>query len=146
MYLGEVLNIRRIPKIINGLARVIRKSPHEFDAIAFRGMSGALVVPMLCRRLKKEMIVCRKESEKSHGQPAEGYLNCERYIIVDDFIASGATIRGIVEAIDDETRYPHPTPVAVYLYGKVANDNDRKGVKVRIDPGGGSEKLPIYLY
>lgn len=101
-YLQGSMDIEQLPEIVAGLAARIEESGLEFNAIAFRGMSGALVSPMLALRLGKGFIVCRKPSENSHAGAAEGSLSCGgNYIIVDDFISSGRTVWAIVAAIED---------------------------------------------
>jgi orotate phosphoribosyltransferase len=74
--------------------------PLIFDSIAFRGMSGALCAPTLAVRMKKNLIMVRKEGDKNHsGSLVEGFSNSKRYIIVDDFIDSGNTVCEIVKAV-----------------------------------------------
>ncbi len=122
-YLKDALDIKTLPKVVTQLANAILEKQLDFNAIAFRGMSGALVTPMLCRRLNKGMIVCRKESEQSHGDACEGFLIGGNYIIVDDFISGGSTVRGIDETIEKwRTKWidiPQTSPfnlIAVFLY------------------------------
>ena len=72
----------------------------DFDALAFRGVSGAIIAPVLALELRKSIIVVRKTAEKSHlGRTVQGDNNARRYIIVDDFIDSGATVQTIVKEI-----------------------------------------------
>lgn len=134
-YLSKVVDINTLPMVVNELAKLIRKQKLDFDAIAFRGMSGALVVPMLCYKLEKGMIVCRKESEESHGSSCEGYMAGGNYIIVDDFISSGSTIRGVVKTIDDwavkNTAGGVPfIPVGIFLYRDAGMEYSRTIINV----------------
>lgn len=72
----------------------------EFDAIAFRGMSGALIAPVVASRLKKSLIMVRKPNDDSHStHKVEGDSAARRYIILDDFCCNGDTQRAIREAI-----------------------------------------------
>lgn len=72
----------------------------EYDAIAFRGMSGALIAPPVARELNKSLIMVRKPGEDSHSPfDVEGDHRARRYIIVDDFISSGRTAYTILRAI-----------------------------------------------
>ena len=65
---------------------------YEFDALAFRGMSGALIAPSVALRLNKSMILVRKENDDSHsGMCAEGDKTARTYIIIDDFQSTGYT-------------------------------------------------------
>lgn len=72
----------------------------DFDAIAFRGLSGALISPTLALMLEKTLCAVRKPStqEVSHGfYQVEGDQGARRYIIVDDFISSGTTVCDILK-------------------------------------------------
>lgn len=73
---------------------------YEFDTIAFRGMSGALIAPILALNLQKELILVRKPADDSHSWfKVEGNKDAQRYVIVDDFESSGKTKRTIIEAV-----------------------------------------------
>lgn len=79
-------------------------SPHawQFRAVAFRGMSGALIAPEIARRLGKSLTMVRKNKKDCHSSYlVEGALGCD-YIIVDDCIASGNTVREIQRDIRNE--------------------------------------------
>lgn len=97
-------------------------TPHlgEFDAIAFRGMSGALIAPEIARRLNKGLIMVRKQTEDSHSSyKAEGLLGC-RYVIVDDMIASGDTVKAIQKTIraeeDENAICPRSQCVGLWMH------------------------------
>lgn len=83
-------------------------SDWDFDAIAFRGMSGALIAPPVALALGKTLIMVRKPDEDSHAirwsipkenHLVEGDAGARTYIIVDDFISSGRTKEAIIEAV-----------------------------------------------
>jgi hypothetical protein len=84
---------RAVPKI-----RKFRKS-HPFDAIAFCGFSGGPIAGILSHRLSIPLIAVRKKGEKYHGCNPIGLTGADRYIIIDDLIASGDTIRWIKASI-----------------------------------------------
>ena len=68
-------------------------------SIAFRGMSGAVVAPVLAYICDLGLIVVRKENDSSHStRRVEGEL-AHDYIIVDDFISAGYTVDAIINAI-----------------------------------------------
>jgi orotate phosphoribosyltransferase len=102
-----------------GIAQIVRAAVKalkgiDFDTIAFRGMSGALIAPIVAHKLKKEICVVRKPNDGSHSYyQFEGYLKPEKYIIFDDFIGSGTTGGAIVKAM----RLNTPAKlVGVYTY------------------------------
>jgi adenine/guanine phosphoribosyltransferase-like PRPP-binding protein len=73
---------------------------YDFDTIAFRGMSGAFLGPSIATAMEKQMILVRKPEDKTHSKMrVEGNRAANRYVIVDDFIASGDTKRAIIDAI-----------------------------------------------
>ena len=76
----------------------------NFDAIAFRGTSGAAMAYPISVATGIPLICVRKVKERSHGRPVEGSHKFEvkSYLIVDDFIESGNTIDKIIDAINHE--------------------------------------------
>ena len=101
-YLGEALAGGCNRNLLNKLAAKVRASGVEFDAIAVRGCSGMLMGPALAMRMNKGIIMVRKDRRSSHsGYDVEGPWDGCHYIIVDDFIASGETVRTIVDAVAD---------------------------------------------
>src|ERR1035437_5312438 len=100
-YLCAPLNPRKLDKFLKKAKDVLKLE--QFDAIAFRGMSGALVAPLLAHKLHKTLIMVRKgdgESVRSHSmRNIEGDDAAKRYLIVDDFLASGNTVRDIAREV-----------------------------------------------
>ena len=99
-YLKCVFNKTRFQRLIKNLIKKIKevKKHQPFDAIAFSGVSGAAVAFVLQWELGIPLICVRKG--KSHSiDKVEGFVECKRYIIVDDFIESGKTIDKIVSSI-----------------------------------------------
>lgn len=83
------------------------------DAIAFRGSSGCAMGYPLAYLTGISPLYIRKPQEICHGsETAEGPgKDIRRYVIVDDFISSGATVRAILRAL-------HPAKcAAILLYG-----------------------------
>lgn len=73
----------------------------KFDAIAFRGMSGALLAAPLAMTMKKTLMLVRKEGDINHSKRmVEGDRSCKSYVIVDDFIAGGDTVKSIYDAVE----------------------------------------------
>ncbi len=78
---------------------------NRFDAIAFAGMSGAIIAPMVAYKLNKPLIVVRKESDTSisgnshSSRMVEGCIFARTYLIIDDFIDTGNTIKRIIDQI-----------------------------------------------
>lgn len=98
----------------------------KFDAIAFTGTSGAAIAYPVSVLTGMHLICVRKTSEKSHGKRIEGtFKNVRRYIILDDFIAEGGTIKKIAEELAKESDaayydYDRARCVGVCLYDRTA--------------------------
>lgn len=97
---GSPLKYKRlIDKIAKRLITLKKKK--SFGAIAFRGASGSALAYPLSARLNIPLIYVRKSIEPSHGFSIEGtQRNIKRYVIIDDFLESGRTIKAIIAAID----------------------------------------------
>lgn len=71
----------------------------RFDAVAVTGVSGISMGAIVAYEMNKSLVVVRKEKEESHSYyKIEGPLEAS-YVIVDDLVASGATIKRIVEQL-----------------------------------------------
>jgi adenine/guanine phosphoribosyltransferase-like PRPP-binding protein len=93
-YLRNFIVPERLEERVKLAARALKY--HEFDAIAFRGMSGALISVPLALKMCKTMIMVRKPGDDSHSTfLVEGDTQARKYVIVDDFVATGDTVRTI---------------------------------------------------
>jgi hypothetical protein len=94
---------------------VILLSPiaHTFSTIAFRGTSGAMFGPMLADRLGKHITLVRKNDGHHACEDVSGALNCD-YLIADDLISSGLTVRTIQEKIFHSG--PEGKCAGIYIY------------------------------
>lgn len=89
----------------------------EFDAIAMRGASGMLFGAPLAFLMNKGMILVRKPEELNHSyRTVEGLASGKKYIIVDDLVSTGATVRIMKEAILAHADFSHYEFVGDYLY------------------------------
>lgn len=100
-YLHQGLDCVELQKRINATVVFLQRRSQKFDAIAFRGMSGALVAPAVAARLKKNLLMVRKATDSNHSSlSVEGFNGApQRYVIIDDFIFTGATVREIQRTI-----------------------------------------------
>jgi adenine/guanine phosphoribosyltransferase-like PRPP-binding protein len=129
-YLGSVYGsdfLKKIPLAVKKL-RALKKIL-KFDAIAFTGNSGAGFGFPLSFLLKIPVINVRKRATAHYEGKIEGTISSKRYLIVDDFISTGNTIKRINTTISNEL-FGHAKPVGIFLY-----DSDRLA-----DFG----KLPVY--
>lgn len=97
-HISFAIDVHNLRFSIDGAVEVLKH--YELDAIAFRGMSGALIGPSIALRLNKSMILIRKDNDNSHsGMNAEGDPTARTYIIVDDFQSSGSTAKEIFKGV-----------------------------------------------
>lgn len=105
-YLAPIYDPVRFKNLIARVAQEIKafRKENRFDAIAFRGSSGAAAAFPLSLRLGIPIIYVRKDNESGHGQKVEGPNKAVKtFIIVDDLIASGRTVKAILDALPDAT-------------------------------------------
>lgn len=101
-YLAPVFTPSGLRKCVRNLVKLLKPHVDKFDTIVFRGTSGALVGPAVALALDKPMLFIRKPSSDSHYSGiCEGNVVTENYVIIDDFISSGNTLRAIKGAIAD---------------------------------------------
>ena len=120
-YLENGCDHASVKELVKKAVKKLKKL--DFDSIAFRGVSGALIAPIVAYKLKKPVTCIRKPTESSHGwTKLEGAIGVERYIIIDDFICTGETVNEIHgalladAAIERSIPWPKPKCVAIYLW------------------------------
>jgi adenine/guanine phosphoribosyltransferase-like PRPP-binding protein len=128
-YLDRILNNKEYMNNLNWLIRNIKKSKIDFDFIATSGLSGNAFGPFIAAKLNKKIGVIRKSKEKSHSNTAgiyymDGKNNIDwhenKYIIIDDLIESGNTIRKMINYIS--TNMHKTNCVGIFLYGEQYDD------------------------
>lgn len=110
-YLSDVFHRDRYQGMVK---RAIKKATeimmdHPFEAIAFTGTSGSAIGYVLGYALDVPLICIRKDTEKAHYKSwdndrekrFEGYAGARTFLIVDDFISSGATVERLLRDIHD---------------------------------------------
>lgn len=98
-YLHNAIILKKRKETISKLVKKIKESNIEFDSIAFTGMSGSLIGPIVADMLKKDLILVRKQAENCHSSLFMEMSNekSKKAIIIDDCIVSGNTIRHIIK-------------------------------------------------
>lgn len=72
----------------------------EFDTFVARGLSGALVAPLLARAMSRNFLIVRKDNDGSHSMSrVEGTFG-RKWVFLDDFIAGGGTFLACRMAVD----------------------------------------------
>ena len=116
----HVLNHKVRTKAIIKSVCHLRPMAHTFDSIVCCGTSGLLVAPQIAEILDKHIVVVRKgiwtegfEQKCYSDFVVEGVVP-NRYIIVDDFICTGNTVRYIMDSISEDS--PSSRCYGVYCY------------------------------
>jgi adenine/guanine phosphoribosyltransferase-like PRPP-binding protein len=87
---------------------------YDFDVIVACGTSGLIVVPQVAEILNKHILVVRKPNEKCYSEFSTEGVAPHRYVILDDLICSGNTVKHIKRIIKDE--YPSAKCIGIYCY------------------------------
>jgi hypothetical protein len=101
-----------VEQSVDALSR--KEGAPEFDTVAFTGASGFLIAPQVALALGKQMIMVRKEETDHSPYRVEGYAQSERYIMLDDFLATGSTLKRAITSI--KGAFPRARCVGFYLY------------------------------
>ena len=115
-------------------ARAINKMMAETGAtsVVVHGNSGVSCgfAALMLSAVDFNIVLLRKDNDNSHGSPIEGQQGHRlgRYIILDDFVATGATmnrIRGKIATLHQQYGYRNaqsPECVGIVLYGYTVSD------------------------
>jgi len=109
----HVLNHKTRNKIIIQAVCKLRKISDSFDSIACCGVSGLMVVAQIAELLNKNIVVVRKGEQCYSEFRTEGVAPFQ-YIILDDLICSGSTVKRIKRLLKDG--YPRSKCIGVYCY------------------------------
>lgn len=113
-YLHKALNVKKRSVVIDKIVKKLINENKSY-AIACCGMSGMLIGPEVANRLKWPVWIVRKAKEKSHSYlSVEGDISVKDYIIIDDFIDTGETIKYINRKISDCIRGSNINQIILY--------------------------------
>lgn len=132
----KILNPRKRAEVVERCRHVLITLGWQFEAIAVTGLSGNLVGVDLATLLNKNIMIVRKKDEDNHGKLVEATQPLQddvRYIIVDDFISNGNTVKRIHAKIREEytqrdylqdtpTFFRAPLCVGVLLHASAQNN------------------------
>lgn len=111
-YLGAVFDVTRFQETVRRMIAKAGdiKTRYNFDSIAFTGTSGASVGFLMANHFGVDPLCIRKGNDSSHyvaghgndRKPIlEGNRRARRYLIVDDFVGSGQTLKSIIRCLND---------------------------------------------
>jgi len=95
------------------------------EAIACCGFSGIIPASIVANRLGIDIIAIRKQSEESRANGDGDRCNThpgrpvyKRWVIVDDLISSGRTMRWIIRQVKDHNITTRTMPTAIILHAE----------------------------
>lgn len=97
----RAVNTTDLQTLVNVTSRKIKAfcKKNVISHLVVSGISGQSIGWPVSYKINLPICVVRKKNEESHGALLEGRGELEDYIILDDLIDSGATLRRIVETI-----------------------------------------------
>lgn len=89
-------NPSKFTKLVADAVAALRPVADCFQSIAFRGTSGAMFGPAIAAALGKGCTLVRKDDgHHEENGPITGSIDMDAYMIIDDLIATGETVRVI---------------------------------------------------
>ena len=110
---SRILSHKYRNKMIMTTYQHLKKYDDSYDAIACCGTSGLMVVPQIAELLNKNIIVVRKGTDGYSDFVVEGPNTCS-YVIIDDLVCSGGTVKHIIKNIKEEI--PRAKCMGVWSY------------------------------
>lgn len=128
----SLLNTKFRNKTIFEIVNRLKQLNNNFDTIACCGTSGLLVVPQVSEILKKNILIIRKKKEKRYSPFAYEGAVPRNYVIVDDLICSGSTIKHILNTIQEDCPMAKCLGVFCFLKDKCAYSKDPELCKKKL--------------
>src|SRR5574343_392632 len=92
-YLNGIFNNNLFKKNVKDITDFLKTRAKEFDGFVIRGMSSAIITGAVAARLRKPVVLIRKDDDSTHSETKiEGYNNVKRYVFIHDFISIGQTV------------------------------------------------------
>ena len=116
-YFPEALRPTTRARTLRACARALRDVRGQFDGLVCTGVSGLLMAPTLADRLHCPLLVVRKADGHHSDLPIEGYHAGDRYVLVDDFVSTGATVQRVAIQLAKLSPSVHLVGVLSYRAG-----------------------------
>lgn len=121
-----------LAQAFNGLDDIVKDAQEklqgvDFDTFVGVGLSGALVVPYVARAMRKHWAIVRKDNDSSHAEArVEGSIG-QRWIFLDDLIASGLTRRKVRQTLADLSKENWDYETRKWVYTSVGSQTEYVG-------------------
>lgn len=146
----------KVQTIAKALARTIPDALKAFhaDCIVVHGNSGVSAGFAALAHIDFPIVLVRKRGENTHGGPVEGVRGTpmRRYILLDDFISSGNTVRSVEQILagmadSQGLRPPECAAVITYngreIFPGVRNYSDVEEPPCRVMLGNNGNRIQI---
>jgi len=120
---SRVLNHKYRNRVIIEAYTKLKKVDFWYDAIVCSGTSGMIVVPQIAELLKKNIIIIRKKNDNSYSDFIVEGPHTNQYIIIDDLICSGSTVKYIINNIREESSRSKCMGIYTYMKDECAYRN-----------------------
>ena len=114
-YLTPAIQNQRLRCTLEKAMEVLAPHADKFDAIAFRGISGTIPGALLAYQMEKYMLPVRKGEGCHSANIVEGNAAVRSYLILDDCVGTGRTVRAIMDGVMNLT-YGAAKCYGLYLY------------------------------
>jgi orotate phosphoribosyltransferase len=119
------LTPQRIKESVTAAVKLFRGVKTRYTFIVCSGYSGVLIAPHVVLAVNKELIIVRKSAQNTHGMLVEQHnIRGKDYIILDDFIQTGDTVRRIIEILQKEKPHLKCVGIVAYDYKKWSSAKD----------------------
>lgn len=132
-------NLKIVDTNINLMIPLLEKVLNKKQNIQIfcRGSSGLVIAMALQKELnnleyKSQIAFVRKDSEKSHGC-STSIISKAQIIVVDDFVATGTTIRTIIDYLNSFESKPNIVAFCVKGFTALFSPKNYKTLKIVIE-------------
>jgi hypothetical protein len=152
-YSDTIFRPERLRKAARGVLEVIQrveKATGETVHIAVTGKSGIAMAFAINMLWDVPIVAVRKDNETSHGSKIEGLGELRKYIVLDDFVCTGATVSRVVKEINQWAEiggWDKPECIGFIEYcrlaghvGQTADVTTEEGCIFNLDPTSGAKK------
>jgi orotate phosphoribosyltransferase len=149
-YSSTLFNSRKLRDVASKVAQVLDRiqAKHGSCHVAVTGKSGIAMAFAVSMLTDIQILTVRKDSETSHGSKFEGCGTVRRYVVLDDFVDTGDTIRRVVRDVRQFAELDGaeaPECIGFIEYYRLAGHNYQVS-RVCLEDGGCVENIDYNQY
>lgn len=109
--------------VMKDIDAALRPYRCDINAVYCTGLSGIIPSSIYAYAHRLELVVLRRDEERSHGRMIEGAtLDHHKFAIIDDFIDTGATLKRLLSEANWWDRAKVVRPRVILLYSNSPNN------------------------